>query len=786
MKKRYGIFAVVLAIVMALVMVLPVMAVEPSITPSAVDAVVFPGQSIVITKTVQTPEIVPMPDIYFLCDTTGSMGGTIDTVKANAATILADIAALDDTAQFGVGNYKDFPYDVYAFQPQQSITGCTTDVQTAINAWFASGGVDGSEAQLYALYEIATVDVGWRADSSRIVVWFGDWPGHDPIPAVAPDPDLGFDITEAVTTDALVAAGIHVVAIDLGVSPYGLNGDPTLDAYDYATFYPGYVADGSAGQATRIAAATGGVVLSGVSPEDVVDAIMAGITALPVEVSMTTDAVWPLEVTFEPVSVTVTSGEIASFTETITVAADAPGGIYTALDWALIGGEPMVDESGAIIYETKTIRVPEGFLTGGGQINTGTGTKKTDNKVSFAGNLGYMADFSMVGNFQMNFHNVSVNSLDGAQFHSTDIVQLQFFNDGGDGPNPPPANANVAYFEIDGRLNTKDGKFTDGYTIYAYVADRGEPGRNDSINFALWYGGAVVYSSTWDFPADAALMNGDTVGTLLDNGNLQIHSGIKGSVIPTPGEDIVVFNDINPFDNNGMSNANNPLMVTNLVDFTNANPRGSGTVVWFDRGRNSVCTGTGECNDANLATMRSTINTAGYSIDNISSTSGSITSIPAAVKVVFLWNPMVPYTTAEINVFKQFAGEGGRLVFVGEWDGYYGSGIALENQFLLDMGAVMTNIGNAVDCGYNDLPAASLRPHQITTGMTGVRIACASVIVPGPQDYPLFYDSTNTMVLAAVAKIDTTPLPLTLEVQTESLPQTNEGLFANASTGICE
>lgn len=132
--------------------------------------------------------------------------------------------------------------------------------------------------------------------------------------------------------------------------------------------------------------------------------------------------------------------------------------------------------------------------------------------------------------------------------------------------------------------------------------------------------------------------------------------------------------------------------------------------------------------------------------------------------MIFLWNALVQYTTEEVNAFKQFAEEGGRLVFIGEWDGYYGAGIALENQFLLDLGAVMTNIGQAVDCGYTVLPSASLRPHQITIGMTDVTVACASVIVPGPQDYPLFYDTTNTQVLAGVAKIDTTPLPLTMKI----------------------
>jgi hypothetical protein len=42
--------------------------------------------------------------------------------------------------------------------------------------------------------------------------------------------------------------------------------------------------------------------------------------------------------------------------------------------------------------------------------------------------------------------------------------------------------------------------------------------------------------------------------------------------------------------------------------------------------------------------------------------------------------------------------------------------------------------------------------------MGGVHIACASVIIPGPHDYPLYYDSTNSKLLAGVAIIDTTPL----------------------------
>ena len=222
---------------------------------------------------------------------------------------------------------------------------------------------------------------------------------------------------------------------------------------------------------------------------------------------------------------------------------------------------------------------------------------------------------------------------------------------------------------------------------------------------------------------------------------------------PPPGTDIVVFNDINIFDEGGMASADNVQMVQNLVGYTHAGPRGSVTTVWMDYGRASVCGG-GVCSASAMPTLYSTITNAGYTVvDN-----QGYSSIAADVKVVFLWNPTIDFTLDEINMYKAFAAEGGRVIFVGEHASYYGAGIPIENAFLLNMGAVMTNTGGMLDCGsHRDQPAASMRPHQITTGMVSVRMACASVIVPGPNDYPLYYDATNTDVLAGVATIDTTP-----------------------------
>ncbi|MFC1929564.1 hypothetical protein ACFLW6_01675 [Chloroflexota bacterium] len=180
-----------------------------------------------------------------------------------------------------------------------------------------------------------------------------------------------------------------------------------------------------------------------------------------------------------------------------------------------------------------TSSFPEGSLTGGGQIVTDDPEFPYGDqyRVSFAGNLGYKADFSLAGQYRMNFHNVSEGSegsLDGAKFHSTDIVELQFFKDSGDGPDPSLANPNVAHFIVEGRLNGEEG-----YTLDAYVADRGEPGNNDSISFELWHGVALIYSSssTSDFPHDASIDKPTSiVMETLAAGNLQIHSGVKGNL----------------------------------------------------------------------------------------------------------------------------------------------------------------------------------------------------------------------------------------------------------------
>jgi len=328
MKKIRLVTGILVTALLVLGLALPVSA---EVEPPEVMADLEPGESMTVDKVVTTPEIPPKPDIYFLADTTGSMGPVILAVKANVGAIMTAISTTDPSAQFGVGNYKDFPWDSYAFQNQLNITADTAAVQTAINTWSAGGGADGSEGQFYALTQIANPGVGWRSGSSKIVVWFGDAPAHDPVPIAATG--LTYDITEATVTAALQAAGIRVIAISTITSyppsppfyPNGLDDNPTKSATDYAIAYPGYVADGASGQASRIATATGGIHLTAATPEGVVDAILEGLTAVKTDVWGVVEADDGLIVTLEPlVHQEITSGTTVTFVETVTLTEDAP------------------------------------------------------------------------------------------------------------------------------------------------------------------------------------------------------------------------------------------------------------------------------------------------------------------------------------------------------------------------------------------------------------------------------------------------------------------------------
>ncbi len=246
---------------------------DDAIDPDSISMSMQAGESFSIEKTVTVgyePSTTSPVDVFLLTDSTGSMGGIINTVKTSASAILSSAAGLGDV-QFGVGEYRDI-YDAFTYRMNTDITADTAAVQAGINAWYAGGGGDWQEAQMFALYQVATT-ASWRPGSTRILVWFGDAPGHDP--------RNGISMSQAIA--ALNLNSISVESINVGYYSGG------LDAY---------------GQATAISAATGGTYYSGISTSEIVATIQEAIT-----VAVNTYSSVDLDVSEAPDGMEVTATE---------------------------------------------------------------------------------------------------------------------------------------------------------------------------------------------------------------------------------------------------------------------------------------------------------------------------------------------------------------------------------------------------------------------------------------------------------------------------------------------
>src|SRR5947209_7465357 len=212
-------------------------AAAPGVDPQTLSAALVEGTNVSVSKTVHTPTIPPTPDIIFLSDTTGSMGGVIAGVQARITSVAHQILAAQPQAQFAVAQYKDqvnCSSDPFAFKLDQALTTNLSAVQSAVNTWSAGGGCDEPESDLFALDQIATSPaIGFRSDSTRIIVWFGDAPSHDEIHPNSP-------VTLAQTIADLQAAKIEVLAVPFNHGGLGLDGF---------------------GQASQVTAATAGVLL---------------------------------------------------------------------------------------------------------------------------------------------------------------------------------------------------------------------------------------------------------------------------------------------------------------------------------------------------------------------------------------------------------------------------------------------------------------------------------------------------------------------------------------------
>ena len=185
---------------------------------------------------------IQIADVFFVMDTTGSMGGEIANLRSSlSSTIIPSVAALIPDVWFGVGRFDDYPVSPYGsagsgdvvFQLNQRMTSVPADAQAAVNALGTHYGADGSESDVPALWATATGlglgtylaptsvctsgEVGYpcfRSGAVPIIVLITDATfhngpgGYDPYSGISPIPPT---YSEAVT--ALNAMHAKVIGI---------------------------------------------------------------------------------------------------------------------------------------------------------------------------------------------------------------------------------------------------------------------------------------------------------------------------------------------------------------------------------------------------------------------------------------------------------------------------------------------------------------------------------------------------------------------------------------------
>ncbi|MCB9616306.1 MAG: hypothetical protein H6721_00875 [Sandaracinus sp.] len=176
-------------------------------------------------------------DVYFLIDTTGSMGTPIANVRSSlssAGGIIDQVRAVIPNVWFGIGEFRDYG-DAFIYRNQQDLTADAAAAQAGANRLSAGGGGDGPEGGVPAVWSVATgqpilrgpttarTDCGadrfgypcFRNGAVPIVVMVADYNFHNG-PATG-NTYTGYQTWAAVLPD-LLARNIRIVGATVGTT----------------------------------------------------------------------------------------------------------------------------------------------------------------------------------------------------------------------------------------------------------------------------------------------------------------------------------------------------------------------------------------------------------------------------------------------------------------------------------------------------------------------------------------------------------------------------------------
>jgi hypothetical protein len=194
-----------------------------TLEPAALEDILPPEGSREHDYTLDLPPLPTPVDVWFLMDTSGSMGGAIEGLQLGIDRIIQELKAAGMDAWFGLAEYKG---ENFRYARLADLAPPGPGLERGLRRLYASGG--GEETQYTALYQTASgkgqTDVGiapqqgasWRPEALRIVVHATDEPF-----GVVPD---GPSRDEAVA--AMNAAGAFHVGLDLSPGTRGVSTAP--------------------------------------------------------------------------------------------------------------------------------------------------------------------------------------------------------------------------------------------------------------------------------------------------------------------------------------------------------------------------------------------------------------------------------------------------------------------------------------------------------------------------------------------------------------------------------
>jgi len=199
--------------------------------------------------------------------------------------------------------------------------------------------------------------------------------------------------------------------------------------------------------------------------------------------------------------------------------------------------------------------------------------------------------------------------------------------------------------------------------------------------------------------------------------NSEVTIGVRPVVPPvlrTPGADVIVYADVNLLDDATINNGSNRTFAQNLVNFTAEGSNAQSNRIKIYEGHN----GSRVATQAPYQSVFAMWSNSDYIIEE--TREEPIQTSGYKLIMIFLpgHNGNSPFSAAEIDSLKRFAANGGRLVLIGEWSGFYSdTGRQTFNQLLsgLGIGMIITDVRNQ-----QEELRINIAPHQVMTDVTSI------------------------------------------------------------------